>query len=88
MTHVCFEHPGLLGETDAPGRDEVCITCSDEGRLAEVRQVLADGMTVVRTADGDEEIDTTLVGSVAVGDLVLVHAGTALAPVDKPGRRP
>ena len=35
LTHVCFEHPGLLTET-AECTDEVCITCSDEGRLGEV----------------------------------------------------
>ena len=34
LTHVCFEHPGLL--TEAECTDEVCITCSDEGRLGEV----------------------------------------------------
>ena len=36
LTHVVFEHPGLLNE-DAGCTDEVCITCSDEGRVAEVR---------------------------------------------------
>ena len=35
LTHVCFEHPGLLTEP-AECTDEVCITCSDEGRLGEV----------------------------------------------------
>src|SRR4051794_24952020 len=35
LTHVCFEHPGLLVETPEC-TDEVCITCSDEGRLGEV----------------------------------------------------
>ncbi|HEY2214618.1 MAG TPA: hypothetical protein VGH31_06140, partial [Acidimicrobiales bacterium] len=38
LTHVVFEHPGLL-EAPRPAdcTDEVCITCSDEGRVAEVR---------------------------------------------------
>ena len=46
LTHVCFEHPGLLTEPDEC-TDEVCITCSDEGRLGEVV-----GPGRVRTADG------------------------------------
>ena len=38
LTHVCLEQPGLLA---APAEvcdpvDGVCVTCSDEGRLAEV----------------------------------------------------
>ncbi|MDQ6696293.1 MAG: HypC/HybG/HupF family hydrogenase formation chaperone [Actinomycetota bacterium] len=81
LTHVCFEHPGLVQPevvSDAP----VCITCSDEGNLAEV--VHATSVTAtVRTPAGVEEIDTTLVGDVSPGDLVLVHAGTALTIVDE-----
>src|SRR5690349_3173945 len=38
LTHVCFEHPGLLVASPADCTDDVCITCSDEGRLAEVVQ--------------------------------------------------
>ena len=34
LTHVCFEHSGLL-KPDRRAR-EVCVTCSDEGRLGEV----------------------------------------------------
>jgi hydrogenase maturation factor len=36
------------------------------------------GLALVRTATGEEEIDTTLVGAVVPGDLLLVHAGAAL----------
>ena len=36
LTHVVFEHPGLL-VTEPECTDEVCITCSDEGLVAEVR---------------------------------------------------
>jgi hypothetical protein len=35
LTHVCFEHPGLL-EPEPEAADDVCITCGDGGRLAEV----------------------------------------------------
>ena len=78
LTHVCFEHPGLL-KPEAECTDEVCITCSDEGRLAEV--VLVEGdEALVRTADGQERIDVSLVDAPAAGDLVLVHAGFAIGP--------
>ena len=36
LTHVCFEHPGLLKAPAEDCTDEVCVTCSDEGRLGEV----------------------------------------------------
>jgi hydrogenase maturation factor len=80
LTHVCFEHAGLLVDHDAECTDDVCITCSDEGRPAEV--ILAPqgplGTALVRTATGEEQVDTTLVGDVQPGDLLLVHAGSAL----------
>lgn len=80
LTHVCFEHPGLLEERSEACDEQVCITCSDEGRPAEVVGAPTDpfGMTLVRTAGGEERVDTTLVGDVAAGDLLLVHAGMAL----------
>ncbi len=85
LTHVCFEHPGLLVSTDPDCTDEVCVTCSDEGRPGEV--VLAPetpySPALVRTATGEEAVDVTLVGEVAPGDLVLVHAGSAIARVDE-----
>jgi phosphoheptose isomerase len=80
LTHVCFEHPGLLSANDTDCTDEVCITCSDEGRLGEV--ISADGHSaMVRTAKGCETIDTTLIPEVGPGDLVLIHAGAAIAEV-------
>ena len=75
LTHVCFEHPGLL--TEAECTDEVCITCSDEGRLGEVV-----GPGRVRTASGVEDVETLLIGQVQPGDLLLVHAGTAIGRVE------
>jgi hypothetical protein len=87
LTHVCFEHPGLLTEQPDACTDEVCVTCSDEGRLAEVLAPPDDGVlgqALVRTATGEEQIDVSLVGSVAVNDLVLVHAGSALTRIDSP----
>jgi hypothetical protein len=80
LTHVCFEHPGLLKPSDAECTEEVCITCSDEGRLAEVVSVEGDE-AVVRTADGTERIDTMLIDPPGPNDLVLVHAGSAISNV-------
>ncbi len=80
LTHVCFEHPGLLTEPDVcSGDGEVCVTCSDEGRVGEVITADSRGWARVRTSGGDEVIDTTIVDEVAVGDLVLIHAGMAIA---------
>ena len=82
LTHVCFEHSGLL-KPEHP--EEVCVTCSDEGRLGEVVAASAGGqapgMATVRTARGVENVATTLVDPVAAGELVLVHAGTAISRV-------
>lgn len=66
--------------------DEVCVTCSDEGRLGEVVEppVSAFMPAQVRTADGIEEVDVTLVGDVRVHDLVLIHAGGAIALIEEP----
>jgi hypothetical protein len=83
LTHVCFEHPGLLTanrEMDCAD-DDVCITCSDEGRLGEVIVTDGAGLARVRTARGVETINTTMVTAVLPGDLVLIHAGAAIAEV-------
>ena len=82
LTHVCFEHSGLL---KPQGAEDVCVTCSDEGRLGEVVAASADGPATVRTARGVEDVETTLVDPVAAGDLLLVHAGTAISRVDEEG---
>jgi hypothetical protein len=82
LTHVCFEHPGLLKSGCSEG---VCVTCSDEGRLGEVVTAGGEGqdpgMATVRTARGVEAVVTALVEPVAAGELVLVHAGTAISKV-------
>lgn len=80
LTHVCFEHRGALAAPDEDCTGEVCITCSDQGELAEVVEV-ADGDARVRMADGLRTIDVALVGDVAPHDLLLVHAGSAIARV-------
>jgi len=82
LTHVCFGHPGLLRPTEAEGAPEVCVTCSDEGRLAEIVSVDPDDQAHVRTPDGLEVVDTSLIGQASPGDLVLIHAGSAVSLVD------
>ena len=54
---------------------------SDEGRLGEI--IVAGTRTAsVRTARGVETIDTMIVDPLAPGDLVLIHAGSAISVVD------
>jgi HupF/HypC family len=81
LVHVVFEHPGLLPEPPAC-TDEVCITCSDEGRLVEVIQVEDDHTALVLAQGHRERVDTTLVGHRVAGDLLLVHAGTAITALE------
>jgi hypothetical protein len=82
LTHVCFEHPGLLKADECA--EDVCITCGDEGRLGEVVLEPSDvvGQALVRTAKGEEWVDTSLVGDVHANDLVLVHAGAAITRLE------
>lgn len=82
LTHVCFEHPGLLKPPECT--DTECVTCSDEGRLGEVlvEPVDATSSALVRTAEGEEWVDVTLIGDVAANDLVLLHAGAAIARME------
>ena len=83
LTHVVFEHPGLLDDT-RECTDDVCITCSDEGRVAEVAAMLEDGSAVVLAAGLPETVDVSLIDPVRPGDLVLVHAGVALTVLREP----
>jgi hypothetical protein len=83
LTHVCFEHSGLLKVDEPECSEDICITCSDEGRLGEVVAASVDGLASLRTARGIENVVTTLIDPVAAGELVLVHAGTAISRVDE-----
>jgi hypothetical protein len=83
LTHVCFEHSGLLKPECA---EQVCVTCSDEGRMGEVVSPSADGMAAVRTARGVESVATALIDPVDAGELVLVHAGTAISRIEEERR--
>lgn len=87
LTQVCLEHPGLLGSSGPECTPQVCVTCSDEGRLSEVigTGTGPDGRVLVRTATGEERVDAMLVEPVTAGDLLLVHAGSAIARLDQEG---
>jgi hypothetical protein len=81
LTHVCFEHSGMVPPPPVAHGGQACTTCADDARPAEVISVDRLGSASVRTAAGVETVDTTIIAPVDVGDLVLVHAGTAIAVV-------
>ena len=58
--------------------DEVCITCSDTAVEVTVVRLLDDGLAVVDTGQGEEEVSVALVDS-RPGDAILVHAKEAIA---------
>jgi hypothetical protein len=81
LTQVCFEYSGLLESMPAPADSPHCNTCRDAGHPAEVLSIDGRGEASVRTAVGVETVDTTVVDTVNVGDVLLVHAGTAIAVI-------
>jgi hydrogenase maturation factor len=67
-----------------PEAEEHCITCSDEALHARVLRVDQEaGLALVTIKDTSEEVDITLVESIAPDDIVLVHGGVAIAHVDE-----
>jgi len=60
--------------------DNVCITCSDMAVEVTVVQLLGDGLALVDTGLGTEEVSVALVPA-RVGDTILVHAKEAIAMV-------
>ena len=61
-----------------------CITCGDDGiPMNVVRVDAAKGLAVcVDDAGAEATVEISLVGPVREGDRVLVHAGTAIAPLE------
>jgi hydrogenase maturation factor len=61
-----------------------CITCADEGLAMRVVAVDEDrGLALCAAPDGGRSsVEIALVGPVAPGDALLVHAGTALTRLD------
>ena len=73
--------PDFAGEACV---SEHCITCGDDGvpmtvvRIDELR-----GLALCAHEDGTKEtVETALVDPVAPGDMLLVHAGTALTRLE------
>jgi hydrogenase maturation factor len=64
---------------------EGCITCGDEAVAMTVVSVDAESGLAVCAAEDEEpgEVETALVDPVAPGDRVLVHAGTAIANLQR-----
>ena len=62
--------------------DEVCITCSDTAVTVTVVRLLDDGLAIVDTGQGEEEVSVALVRAVP-GDKILVHAKEAIAVVGR-----
>jgi hydrogenase expression/formation protein HypC len=62
-----------------------CITCGDDGvPMAVVRVDRHRGLALCAHEDGSPEtVETALVEPVAPGDTLLVHAGTALARLER-----
>jgi hydrogenase expression/formation protein HypC len=61
-----------------------CITCGDIAVEVRVVRLLPDGLAVVDTGEGEEQVSVALV-SAAVGDTILVHAGEALTVLGQLG---
>lgn len=62
-----------------------CMTCSDEAIPMRVVRADAGGLAICLADDGGRvEVMTDLVGGVSWGQVVLVHAGVALALVEPP----
>jgi hydrogenase maturation factor len=62
--------------------DESCITCGDVAVEMTVTRVDARrGLALCEAGGGKETVEIELVGEVVPGDLLLVHAGTALQKV-------
>jgi len=78
-----LKHPELVDTEQPECNEEVCITCSDEGRLGEVVALYPDGQAQIRTPVGLETVDTSLIDDAHPGDLVLVHAGSVLSRVEE-----
>jgi hypothetical protein len=70
---------GPVGTGTCP-HDTHCVTCSDEAVPMRVVEVEDDGLAVCENAAGERTaVEIALVEPVAVTDVVLVHAGTAIA---------
>jgi hydrogenase maturation factor len=80
LTHVVLEHRGVI-QSQPVCTDDICVTCSDEGRITEVQAVLGDGRVEVLAEGRVETVDASLVEVPLPGSLLLVHAGVAISTI-------
>ncbi len=66
--------------------DEHCITCGDEGIVMRVLELVSErDSALCAGCDGvAQSVAIDLVGPVAVGDDLLVHAGVAISAIGAP----
>lgn len=79
LVHVHLERGDIVAVPTC-GTDTHCITCADEAIQVRVLGLLGDGLALVDTGSGTEEISIALVDA-GVGDTVLVHASEAIGVV-------
>ena len=75
------------GNPVPPCHEDVCVTCSDQAVPARVRTLLPGGFAEVDAGVGPEMVSVALVEA-GVGDVVLVHAGEAIAGLGPDGPAP
>ena len=81
LTHLALADPGV-GDIEVV-EGAVCVTCADEGQLAEVVELHPDGFSAtVRVAGELRDVDTSLIDPPAANDLLLIHAGSVLQNLD------
>jgi hydrogenase maturation factor len=68
--------------------DVHCITCSDEGIEMTVVEMTQCGAQCRDPAGIDQRVEVDLVEPVAIGEVLLVHAGVAIANLGALGARP
>jgi hydrogenase expression/formation protein HypC len=61
---------------------DACITCSDTAVEVTVVRLLADGLAIVDTGRGEEEVSVALV-TAQPGEVILVHASEAIAVIGR-----
>ena len=64
--------------------DVHCITCSDEGIEMTVVEMTQCGAQCRDPEGIDQRVEVDLVEPVAIGEVLLVHAGVAIANVSRP----
>lgn len=86
LTHVCFEHPGLLEKDQVECSGPACITCSDQGLMMEVvdhNDSVGSPIRKARGPDGIHLVDTSLVGTLQFGNVVLVHGDSVISVLEQ-----